>query len=484
MQRRRGFTLIELLVAVALGTILIGVITFVWVQSTRIFSSTVNNLEGYQRLRSVLDLIERDLANTSRTVNMEFFQDANGNGYWDTGEALLASGPVNTPALPAGSPAGSFRRPADPTDPIFGETEFCEADRGGNVGFSNWPYFSAPLIFSPPTYEITNDAYLEGRRYWRDEIYVGSSVGVRGSSVPGLVHYRLVQGADGRSTLRRRVWFLNGQGGIVHPNQGVEATDQVSLMAAGICDLKFGFFFTRDADTAGSWYHVGDTNPASDPLLRSDEERGIRSAVHPTGGISSLHANRTQFGGINGPNAVMFMYEGAARIENADETGVVLRTIDPVTAAAGTGYTNFDFPGVRPGDKIYLFEAQDDDGSYVTPPGFGDGRMANNGTVNRFPDRTFTVDALPRPDGFLHIKLREQINFFQLGRRWLIGSSGVGEPVQTVSVGGPSRTVRGSFNVRYRVAFLPPAFLVRLSIDDKFNKKVHQIERVVRLLQQ
>ncbi|MCO5172373.1 MAG: prepilin-type N-terminal cleavage/methylation domain-containing protein [Planctomycetes bacterium] len=478
--RRRGFTLIELLVAVALGTILIGVITFVWVQSTRIFSSTVNNLEGYQRLRSVLDLIERDLANTTRTIHMEFYSDTNGNGHWDTGEPLLASGPPGAGPVAAGGPANSFRRPADPLDPLFGQTEFCEADRPGNLGFSNLPYFPAPVVFSPPPYEIQSEAYLEGRRYWRDEIYVGSSISVRGSSLPGLVHYRLVQEADGRSTLRRRVWFTDGQGGIVQPTAVPGATDQVSLLATGICDLKFGFFFQPNTAVPGSWYHVGDVNPGSDPLLRSDEERGIRSAVHPTGGISQMHANRAQFGGVNGPNAVMFMYEGAARIENANGIGVAMRTINDIAAGPGTGYTTFDFPGVRPGDKIHIFDARDDDNSSVTLPGVADGRPANpTALIQRFPDRVFTIDAiLPSGGGFVFLKLREQINFFQLNRRWLLS-----EPPITTAEGGLMRTITGSFNVRYRVAFLPPAFLVRVSIDDKFNRKVHQIERVVRVLQ-
>ena len=50
--------------------------------------------------------------------------------------------------------------------------------------------------------------------------------------------------------------------------------------------------------------------------------------------------------------------------------------------------------------------------------------------------------------------------------------------------GGPVRTVIASFNVKYRVGFLPSAFVVRLSVDDRFNQQVIPMERVVRLLQQ
>src|SRR5436853_425898 len=125
MRRRNGFTLVELLVAIALGTILIGVVTFVWMQSTRIFSSTVN--------------------------------------------------------------------------------------------------------------------YLETRQYWRDEVYVRTYISARGTSVPAMVHYRLVPEADGRSAIRRRVWYTDAAGGIVNPaTNALQATDQFALLATGLCDLKFG----------------------------------------------------------------------------------------------------------------------------------------------------------------------------------------------------------------------------------------------------
>ena len=58
MKRPRGaFTLIELLVAISLGVVLIGVITFIWMQSSRIFQSSSTNLESYQRLRVILDML-------------------------------------------------------------------------------------------------------------------------------------------------------------------------------------------------------------------------------------------------------------------------------------------------------------------------------------------------------------------------------------------------------------------------------------------
>ena len=174
---------------------------------------------------------------------------------------------------------------------------------------------------------------------------------------------------------------------------------------------------------------------------------------------------------------------------------------DPAPSGSNMGlYTNFDFPGVRPGDKIYLYDARDDDDESIDPDAGGPApaKAANSPAqgIFRFPDREYTVDAIISQSDpgdpnkyYVGIKLREPINFSQLGRYWLNGA-GVGEatfPVTTGNMGakgGPPRTIRAAFNMSYRVAFLPPAFLVRISIDDRYNRRVHQMERVVRLLQQ
>jgi len=517
----KALTLVELLVAVGLGVILISVITFVWLQSNRIFTTTLHRLEAYQRLRTVLDIMERDLANTNRTVDMEFYIDKNGNGHYDGGgppdeEPLI--GPVAT-----GSPAevfpssggydGAFRAPSDPNDPVFlaSAAEFQEDTtpaNGNNAGFSRWPYFYAPVIFSPPPYRIEVDVYTDVRHYWRDEIYVRTFAMVDGVNRPAMVHYRLFHGVDGRSSLRRRIWYLNGDGAIILPTSGSDRpTDRVSMLVSDIADLKVGFYFKKTpTEGDGYWYHVGDAvdvpnsgNRPGQTLEQLDQNAGWWGALDGApgtpagapplgdgpGALSSQHYNNGfgQFGdpatADTGANAVSFFYEGFARVELA--MGVTrLRTIDEANwvtdpaasppAPAASQYNNFGFEGVRTGDKIFVYDALDDDTdnavSGVREPGVS------------FEDRVFTVDAVTADDAtWVAVQFEEPINWFRLRRRWL-GNETV------TAMTNPNRDLQSSFTCGYRVGFLPAAFRVVLSIDDKFNKKILPMERVIRLLQQ
>ena len=562
---RRGLTLVELLIAVALGVILVGVISFVWMQSNRIFTSTVNRLETYQRLRVLLDTVERDLANTARTVEMEWYDDTDDNGFWNSGDQLVTHG--GAPFNPATANAPAYRTPLDASDPlvIMGDTNEFAADI---ATFNSFTYFFAPFVLSPVPYTIDVEDYLTERQYWRDEVMVRTFALADGVNRPAIVHYRLVQPAAGqRSVLRRRMWYLNDAGQMIAPPGG---TDRVSLLANDVCDFKVGFFFKESAGSQtgssqanGFWYEVGhDANggptgslPTADPLdrlLYADRDQGYLDALDGPQALSLQHTNANgngfprQFINPNNPddlngvadyNCVAFFYHGVARIE-LDQGRALLRTIDqlnrpqPTTNAPGiypaagygwggteeptagranlgydatpeTTYTNFDFPGVRPGDKVFLYDATDDDGSWLDTVL---DRDVNGNTILddpaapgmaglNFPNQEYTVEVISS-DGtqqYIAIRLVEPINFFRLRRHWLAI-----EPPYDISIPGydpnipgsggannhgPNRTVQASFNVRYRVGFLPAAFRVRLSIDDKFNRKVLPMERVIRLIQ-
>ncbi len=523
---RRGMTLVELLVAVTLGMILIGVVTFVWLQSNKIFTTTVHRLETYQRLRTVMDTIERDLANTARTVNMEFFVDHKpagkdvGNGYFDDEDAEFTVGPAKV----------HFRTPLAENDPLAerDEPEFAIAAPVPSMNIEAFPpvdatYIFAPTVISPPPYKL-GAGYTDERFYWRDEVYVRSFAMVGGVNRPALIHFRLVQLDDGRSALRRRIWYLNSDNEIVPPTAtGSDPTDRVSLLAGGLADFKVAFYFKENtAEGDGHWYHVGKprTGPAAgyfdleedeglergSKLFDQDEARGFRTArlERKDGGLDP-----DPFGGNQ--NAFTFVYQGNARIEERTFGPPVLRALKrhdgtaPITdlttlplrpgqkATDLEHYDQFDFPGVRPGDQFLLFGATDDDEDQAD----GAPRVA---TTALFPGKIFTVDTIFSESAdtdfraLVAVKFREPFDFYRLKQQWLgeeapieIVPSDIGsDPEDPTYAAGPkeARTITGSFNVRYRVGFLPAAFLIRLSSDDRYNRKVLPMERVIRLVQQ
>lgn len=507
-------TLVELMVALSLGVILIGVVTFVWMQSNKIFTTTVNKLEIYQRLRTVLDVMERDLANTNRTVDMELYLDVDpdlggplkSNGHYDESDTVLASPTVT---------GRDFRAPQDPGDPLNNKDEFGVIDSSGANPFKDFPlqygqtdaFLFAGSVLSPEPYEINDEGYTTSRFYWRDEVYVGTYTMVDGLNRPALVHYRLVQTADQRSVLRRRLWFLNENRELVFPGSETNPpTDRTTILSHGIVDLKVAFYFKESTSQeaggtsgVGRWYHIGNTDEdwsAQGKALRDiDEQRGMLSA-RGTKALSQQHQD--QFEG--GMNAVSFAFKGAARLEDMLGGGVVLRGLRDL--ASGESLNDLDitdlsvydqtaqFPGVRPGDHFYVYDASDDDGSQS----IGEDIEAGE----HFPDQLLTVsfiytDRNPADKkDWAAVKFDEPIDFFSLGRGWL-GRDVAGELPQTIgdpstdtfdTQAGPGRVINQSFNVSYRVGFLPAAFLIRLSCDDRQNRNLVQMERVIRLLQQ
>lgn len=494
----RGLTLVELLVAVSLSVILIGVMTFVWIQSNKIFSTQLNRIETYQRVRVIMDTMERDLANTQLTTDMEFFTDNDQDGFYDAAADTL---------MPASKGGLDFRAPNDEIDPLLGKPEF---NLGAGDVLNGPDFVRAPTVISPDPYEITTDGYLEGRSYWRDEVYVRSFITIGDKNRPALIHYRLVQTPgtggtvpNGRSMLRRRIWYRDSATGLV-----TDQTDQVSILAADICDLKIGFLFKQTPLQGDAVkYHVapdqsGFTQGAHNDLLERSHGRGMVStfAGRDLGGafeappLSAQHS-----GGSEDETRVGFVFEGNARIEERSLGPVALRgLIGDASTPLDTGrdfgpgtagkehYDNFDFRGVRPGTRILLYDATDDDTDQVAG--------ANRAAGPRFPPQLFSIETIPAEvksnatdttETYVSLQFLEPINFARLRASWL-GK----EQTITVATGdcgpqfGPDRVVTGSFNARYRVGFLPAAFVIRLSVDDRNNQKVIPMERVIRLLQQ
>ncbi len=58
---RRGFTLIEVLTAITIALLIVGAVSAIFSQATRIFASAQGRLQIDQQARAVFDLLERDL---------------------------------------------------------------------------------------------------------------------------------------------------------------------------------------------------------------------------------------------------------------------------------------------------------------------------------------------------------------------------------------------------------------------------------------
>jgi hypothetical protein len=469
----------ELLVGLALGMILIGIVVFVWLQAGEIFNTTVSKIEAHVRLRIALDAFERDASNMDRTTEMDFFDDADGDGHKDPGEGRVTVG------------GQDLWRPAHPDlgDPLWsgGTTPLDEFDgdpgAGGQLsmiaGFSGAAtYVFAPVILSPQPVTYERLAFTDGQAFFRDQAYFRSHAPVDGSNRTSLVHYRLVQQAAGRpAQLRRRVWYRDANGDVVRPNpaSGAPGTDRFGLLVDGLLELKVGFFLRESpAGDAGQWYHAaqpsgGYGDDAHRALVEGDESRFIPARGTGAKGyadaISPQHANQGQFGGRN---AVAFVYRGCGRLELDDEGQVVLRPLaaapdaDLTSIASGGGYdAGMTFPGAGPGSIVCLSEPTDDDGTSA-PNGYRTAAdYVANSRPDPFPQKHFVVDRRRDSDGA--IVLREGVAMDWLERNWL----GSGDT---------------SFNVRYRVGFIPGALSVRVACEDPRNKRILRVERVVRLV--
>jgi hypothetical protein len=511
-RQTRGVTLLELLVAVALSVILIGVMTFVWTQSNEIFTTQLNRIETYQRVRNILDTIERDLANTQLTGDMEFFDDVDGNGFYEAGtDTQLGS--------VWGAPAVGMRDPGQPQDPLvrLGATEFAITGVDDVLSLNTNAYIRAPTIISPEPYLIDQtDGYLQSRAYWRDEIFVRSFITIGDHNRPALIHYRLVQAtAGGRSILRRRIWFLDASGTMT------TSTDQVDIRAVDVCDLKISFMFKLSPIFGNPYVFHAAPDPngggsfsgtLENDLLNRDAERGLVSTfagrADPDGGGPLVQIEPLSSQHVGFSKVVPFFFEGNARLEERALGPIALRTLDGPpsddletdttfefnSTADLTKYNNFDFRGVRPGTKVLLYGATDDDAQQAPS-------VTSKLAGNRFPARLWTIDTIPAEGttalgaagSFVSLQFLEKVPFARIASSWLgpetsitIADSDTYHPVNfpTNPQAGPPRTVISSFNCHYRVGFLPSAFVIRMSVDDRYNQKILPMERIIRLLQQ
>lgn len=437
----KGMTLVELSVSLALGVVLIGIMVSVWTTSQKIMSSTTDNILVYQNLRTVLDTIERDIANVVRTTDMEFFDDKNGNGHYDLSTVPAEAEEIvglrgndlffiDTNSAGAGSP--------DSTLPD-----------GLARDLNAVPYFYAPTLYRPTTYDRVvgwdneDDASIAGGHF-RDEFYFRTFTLIRGESRPVMVHYRLrIPDANPqRPTLLRTVSFINRS-----TNTPVAEPPRVDELADGITDLEFEMFYKES--------RIHDRGQFVDARFLRRVEGSPPKALVP--GLEN------QFNAA----AVSLYYSGSAIIENTRENGVWLRPED----------TKIQFGSVRPGDRFYLFDAEDDDSNgNDTELAAQFGRKSL--TIEQIIALQPTGNTLGSGESKIFIKFVEPIDFSVLAG---LG----GEATSTVtefSEPDKRRTIYQSFKVKFRVGFLPGAFKVKFKYRDFRARRLKPFSRVIRVL--
>jgi prepilin-type N-terminal cleavage/methylation domain-containing protein len=229
--RQRSFTLIELMVALALASIMMSAIVFVFTQSQQVMSAMDAKVIVYNYARSAFDVMEKDLANAQKTGDMEFFQDGTSSpgliGHYDG----LLSG-LDAEAIPV-------------------------RDRGATPHelFPNEKYVYAMTLHQPEPYTD-----VLGVKHRHDSLYFRSVTSINGLTRPVLIEYALdhskSSGAPRKlARLVRRTWIVTkiessglagrprielngGAGPNVGPNEPIE-----SELCLYVTDVQIELFF-------------------------------------------------------------------------------------------------------------------------------------------------------------------------------------------------------------------------------------------------
>jgi len=223
----KAFTLVELMIAMALAVILMGATVFIFASSQKIMAKMDAKVSVYQYARSAFDMVERDLVNSAKTSDMEFFQDAPTKGlpgHFDVG--------------PGGSEAIPVRD--------FGQK--------AHQLFSGEPYVYAMTLNQPPPYKD-----FAGKPHRHDSIYFRTVASVGGQTKPVLVEYALdYKKRNGQlrrlPRLVRRTWMVTsinttGLGGV--PKLTLNEGDDPALgknepiemeVCLYVTDVKFEFY--------------------------------------------------------------------------------------------------------------------------------------------------------------------------------------------------------------------------------------------------
>jgi prepilin-type N-terminal cleavage/methylation domain-containing protein len=331
---QKAFTLVELLVAMALGVILTGAIVFIFVQSSKIFTDMDAKVAVYNYARTAFDVVERDLSNTTKTADMEFFQDSETSGL----------------------PGHYDKRNGDPESiAVVGE------DGKSHFLFdSTEKYIYAMTLHQPPEYKD-----FAGVKHRHDSIYFRTVTSIGGQTKPVLVEYSLDYKRKSDGSLRalpvliRRHWTitkvdntglggapaisLNGNGGpLVGKNEPI-----VTELCLYVTDVKFEFYLQDKRSRAldGKLNAKGNARPGR--FFSAEEAcKGPQS-----GKQNELNIKMRNFAS-NGGFKIACFYDYRHLPTKQNDEGTYDRNTEMLVTK-----NEFHFPMSEVGDRVFIFDS-------------------------------------------------------------------------------------------------------------------------------
>jgi hypothetical protein len=389
------------MVAMALMTVLTGTIIFIFAQAQTIYAQVDAKVKVYQYARTALDTMERDLANVVITADMDFFSDGTPrNGHYDPGEELNGGTGIDQTEekrLKLGMPPNNY-----------------------HYGFT---------LRSPTYYPGT-----DGKKHARDSIYFKTITQYQGQTTAALVEYAMVDSTRERPKLQKRIWYVTGIDQVtnrVQINGSPSATIPIEQdLCLYVTDVSFQIYVKNnrrgqdpaDKFTPGTFYSAQDL---------------IDGKMDPVTGVPPFAAMRNYWDGGknqpagNGNYMVMCFYD-----PTHDPGGTDMGRFDKRDNGLFHTGTDFEFPMLGPGDKVYLW-------AFPNAAGI----QPNDYTIKGFRD----------VGGVKRMEFMERIS--------------------TTSPQFPDPC-----EVPYRAAWAPPAVRVKLKIKDEKAKEIRTISRTFKVL--
>jgi type II secretory pathway pseudopilin PulG len=447
-RRRRwsGLTLVELMVAMALMTVLTGTIVFIFTQAQNIFQQVDAKVQVYQYARGAFDQMERDLANVQVTCDMDFFQDLNKDGHFEDGEQLNSGAGI------------------DGTEEVMLRPPY-------NQGFNDvtrppFNYHYGVTLRSPKYYQDVTD---KTKYHAHDSIYFKSITQFQGQTSPALVEYALTDLNRERPKLEKRLWIVTGIDTSQNPpkmlvNQpplGTNTPTSTLPIKQDLClyvtDVNFQFFIKDkrrgdpslgpDRFSPGTFYSAEELVSARpDPVTNNPPFPMFRNFWNGMPNKQPLQPNQ-----LGQASYMVMCYYDRWHMTSGDDPASFTVT------DSGKMHTQsqFDFPMMSPGDRLYVFGWS----PQGTSGGAGGGAQQQQG----IPPGDYTIKRIAPPQGAP-----------------LPPSSWLVEFNEHFSTVGVQNFV--SDNYSYRAGWLPPAVRCTLRIKDAKAKEIRTISRTFKVL--